>query len=108
LELIQKLSLQHALQKLVKGNEIDLAAILARVLKIQPADHVYNYLALRCENLGLRYGLLIKQPFLLIYICRDMAMDVMRMMRNSSVQLSLMCARFQGTPAQIAELYQKV
>jgi len=53
---------------------------------------VYQALALRCENLGQ---------------C-DLAIDLMRMMKNPSLQLSLLGVRYQGDAAQIAALYHKV
>ncbi|PRP82721.1 hypothetical protein PROFUN_09983 [Planoprotostelium fungivorum] len=41
---------QGAMQKLMKGNEIELAYLLSRSLKIHPSDHIVESFAFRCET----------------------------------------------------------
>lgn len=45
--------IEGAIQKLVRGNEIELAAVLAKMLKVYVADYVFESLALRCERFGM-------------------------------------------------------
>eukprot|EP01116_Phalansterium_solitarium_P012909 TRINITY_DN2963_c0_g1_i1.p1 TRINITY_DN2963_c0_g1~~TRINITY_DN2963_c0_g1_i1.p1 ORF type:complete len:1237 (+),score=444.65 TRINITY_DN2963_c0_g1_i1:142-3852(+) len=74
---------QGAIQKLLRGNRIEMAATIARVMKVEPADHIYEALSRRCERFGLW----------------DLALAMLKLTRNSLPKVSMLCLRHQALNA---------
>eukprot|EP00455_Lapot_gusevi_P040938 TRINITY_DN4691_c0_g1_i4.p1 TRINITY_DN4691_c0_g1~~TRINITY_DN4691_c0_g1_i4.p1 ORF type:complete len:1101 (-),score=371.19 TRINITY_DN4691_c0_g1_i4:99-3326(-) len=82
-----------AVQKLVRGNEVELAYALATALKLRFVDHVLKELALRCEKLGLW----------------EEAVQLLRRTKNADMDATLVCARFPApTTPLIDDFYRRV